>query len=112
MFKGDVDEMISTRCERGQPHMNIITRFVHSINQIGHHTRIIAVFRQDIDIGWISGDLNLVDQFVFTLSEGGPYLFNGNWMTFAGEDFDSIQADVVTITPGTFQIEHELFATW
>ena len=111
MFKRDVDEMISTSCERCQPHMNIITRFVHSIDQIGHHPRIIAVLRQNIDVGRISGDLQepLVDTFDRSLHEDSPHLFDHHRMTFAREDLDSIQTHIVAITPGTFQIEHQLF---
>ena len=57
LIECDVNKMISTRCKRCQPHMNIIPCFIHTIDQITDHTRIMPVFRKHIDIGWIGRDL-------------------------------------------------------
>lgn len=56
-FKCDINKMISTECKWCQPHMNIISCSIHSINQITNHTRIMSVFRKNIDISWICCDL-------------------------------------------------------
>ena len=57
MFQGDVNKMITIRCEWCQPHVNIISSFIHTIDQITHNTRIMTIFRKNIDIRWIGSDL-------------------------------------------------------
>ena len=59
MLECNGNQMVASSGERCQPHVDIIARFVHAIDEIGDNARIVSVLWQYVDIRWIGCDLRV-----------------------------------------------------
>lgn len=53
--------MVFAGGEGGEPHVQVVLGLVGPVQQVSHHTRIVAVLRKDVNVAWVSRNLEAIE---------------------------------------------------